>query len=220
MRRSERREVLAVHVLHRQERMARRLRRCRTRGRRSGARPAAPSGPRCETARAGPARHASVGQKLQRDGLPEPEIVSAIDLAHAAFAEQSDNPISAVEQRAWCESAVADRVRRGQPPAVGFRRSRGRRRGAAADDANRAARRQPRWLHADAKGQRLILQCGATRGTEAGAVGNRRSAARARHDGDSTRLRAVRFGGPVDILDFECQRSSPIRPTRSSRPRR
>ena len=138
-----------------------------------------------------------VGQKLERDWLAESEIVSAIDLTHAAFAEQSDNPISAVEQRAWRESAVADRVRRGQPSAVGFRSGRGRRRGAAADDANRAARRQPRWLHADAKGQRLILQCGATRGTEAGAVGKRRSAARARHDGDSTRLRAVRFGGPV-----------------------
>ena len=92
MRRSERREVLAVHVLHREERSGRRLRRCRRRGRRSDARPAARSAPRCETARAAPdRRRSSVGQELERDWLAEPQIVGAVDLAHAAAPEQADN---------------------------------------------------------------------------------------------------------------------------------
>ena len=58
-----------------------------------------------------------VGQELQRDRLPEPEIVGAIDLAHAAFAEQADDAIAAVEHRARRKAAVADRVRRAEPPA-------------------------------------------------------------------------------------------------------
>ena len=51
-----------------------------------------------------------VRQKLQRHRLPESEIVSPIHFAHAAFAEQPDNAVSAVEHRPWRESAVADRV--------------------------------------------------------------------------------------------------------------
>jgi hypothetical protein len=52
----------------------------------------------------------SLRQKLQRHGLAEPEVVSPIHLAHSAFAKQPDDAISAVEQRSWRESAVADRI--------------------------------------------------------------------------------------------------------------
>ena len=50
----QRREIFAVHVLHRQERRAVDSRRCRRRGRRSGARPAAPCGLRCGAGSAAP----------------------------------------------------------------------------------------------------------------------------------------------------------------------
>jgi hypothetical protein len=50
----------------------------------------------------------SVGQELQRHRLAESEIVSPIHFAHPARAEQPDNAVAAVEQRAWRESAVAD----------------------------------------------------------------------------------------------------------------
>ena len=81
----QRRQILAVHVLHRQERTGRRRRRCRRCGRRCDARWCARCALRCGTARARPgSRSEIVGQELQRDGLSELEVVGAVDLAHAA----------------------------------------------------------------------------------------------------------------------------------------
>ena len=120
-----------------------------------------------------------VGQKLQRDRLTEPEIVSPIHLAHAAFAEQADDAIAAVEQRAWRETAVADRVGRGQPAAVGFRSGRGRCWRAAADDADRSAAgsRVGCTLTPSTRQRLVVLRTRRTAGgTEPGAVGKRRGA--------------------------------------------
>ena len=61
-----------------------------------------------------------IGQELERDRLAEAEIVGAIHLAHAALAEQADDPVAAVENGAGREAAVTDGVGRGQP-AVGGR---------------------------------------------------------------------------------------------------
>ena len=111
------REVFAVDVSPSRDRGGRRLRRCRRRGRRWGARPAARCAPRCETARGAPDRGGGVRQELQRDRLAEAQIVGPIDLAHAAAAEQTDDAVAAVEERARREAPVADRIRRGEPAA-------------------------------------------------------------------------------------------------------
>ena len=50
-----------------------------------------------------------VGQELQRDRLFELEVVGAIDLAHAAAAEQRDDAVAAGEQRAGREPPPAGR---------------------------------------------------------------------------------------------------------------
>ena len=96
-------------------RCARRPRRCRRRGRRSDATPAAPCALRCGScvSRAGIA--IDVGrQELERDRLSELQIVGAIDLAHAAAPQASDDAIAAAEQRARLEAAVVDRAGRGR----------------------------------------------------------------------------------------------------------
>ena len=107
----QRREILAVHVLHRQERVPVDL---------ADVVDAADVGMRDL------ARHAHFGvelrqargiaidvrrQELQRDRLPELQIVGAIDLAHAAAAEAADDAVAAAEQRAGSESG-RDRWRR------------------------------------------------------------------------------------------------------------
>ena len=63
-------------------------------------------------------------QELQRDGLPELEIVGAIDLAHPAFPEASDDAVADVEDGAGRKAAVIDRVGARQP-AAGRHRLRG-----------------------------------------------------------------------------------------------
>ena len=81
-------------------------------------RPGGRSGLRCETARAAPrSRIERRRQELQRHRLTEPQIVGAIDFAHAAAAEQADDPIAAVENDAGRELSVIDRARRRQPAA-------------------------------------------------------------------------------------------------------
>ena len=45
-----------------------------------------------------------LGQELQRDLLAEPQVVGAIDLAHAAAAEQPEDAVAAVEHRAGRET--------------------------------------------------------------------------------------------------------------------
>ena len=108
------------------------LRRCRTRGRRSDARPAAPSALRCGTARAARVAAERFGQELERDRLAEPQIVGAVDLAHAAAAEQADDAIPAVRGFPGREPAVVDRCRRSEPAARGRARRRARQMGLVA----------------------------------------------------------------------------------------
>ena len=51
-----------------------------------------------------------LGQELERDGLAEREVGGAIDLAHAAAAQQADDAIAAAEQRAGNEAALHRRT--------------------------------------------------------------------------------------------------------------
>ena len=60
-----------------------------------------------------------LGQKLQRHGLAQTQIVGAVDLAHPAAAEQAGHAVPAVEHGPRRESPVIDRARRAQPPAGG-----------------------------------------------------------------------------------------------------
>ncbi len=59
-------------------------------------------------------------QELERHGLTELQIVRAVDLAHAAAAEQADDPVALGEDRAGREAARLDRVGRREP--ADFRR--------------------------------------------------------------------------------------------------
>ena len=47
------------------------------------------------------------GQKLQRHGLFQDQVVGAIDLAHAALAEDGDNPIASGQKSAGQEATLA-----------------------------------------------------------------------------------------------------------------
>ena len=58
-----------------------------------------------------------VGQELQRDRLAEAKIVGAVNLAHAALAEEADDAEPSVEHRTGREAAVIDRVGRAEPAA-------------------------------------------------------------------------------------------------------
>ena len=51
-----------------------------------------------------------IGQKFKCDRLAEFQIVGAIDLAHAAFAEQPDDAIAVAENCARNKSRVIDRI--------------------------------------------------------------------------------------------------------------
>jgi hypothetical protein len=50
----------------------------------------------------------TLGKKLQRDGLPQLEIVGTVHLTHAAASEPSDDAVAAVQNRAGSEPAVVD----------------------------------------------------------------------------------------------------------------
>ena len=56
-------------------------------------------------------------EELQRDRLPEFEIVCAVDLTHPTFAEASDDAVAVVEDGAGFEAAVID-VRGGARPSA------------------------------------------------------------------------------------------------------
>ena len=65
-----------------------------------------------------------LGQELEGHRLAEPQVVRAVDLAHAAAAEQGDDAVAVGEQRARARSAaagVARPRRRCWPPATGRR---------------------------------------------------------------------------------------------------
>ena len=113
----QRREILAVDVLHRQERVAVELAdvvdAAHVRMRHL------PRHPHFGVQLRQPRRIAIdfLRQELQRDRLPELEVVGAIDLAHAAAPEASDDAVAAVEEGAGREAAVIDRVGARQPAA-------------------------------------------------------------------------------------------------------
>jgi len=54
-------------------------------------------------------------QELQRDRLPEFQVVGAIDLSHSATSETLDDSITSAEQRPRRKPSMVDRPRRGQP---------------------------------------------------------------------------------------------------------
>ena len=118
----QRRQLLAVHVLHRQEGVAVDL---------ADVVDAADVGMRNLP------RHAHFGvelhqarriaielrrQELQRDRLPQLQIVGAVDLAHPASSEPADDPIASAEKRAGREAPVIDFTAAREP--AGRRRSR------------------------------------------------------------------------------------------------
>ena len=107
----QRREILAVDVLHRQERVAFEL---------ADVVHAAHVGMRDLPRHADfrmelrqPRRIAieRLGEELQRDRLAELQIVGPIHLAHTAPTEAPDDPVAAVEDGSGRESAVIDRFR-------------------------------------------------------------------------------------------------------------
>ena len=53
-------------------------------------------------------------QELERDGLPQLHVVSAIDLAHPAAPEQADDPVAAGEHGPGREPTNGNRFGRGQ----------------------------------------------------------------------------------------------------------
>ena len=63
-------------------------------------------------------------QELERDRLAELQVIGAIDLAHPAFAQQADDAVAIREHGPGRKPAVADRVRRREPPAGRLRRRR------------------------------------------------------------------------------------------------
>ena len=107
MRRSSDGEILAVHVLHREERQAVDLAdvvhaadvlvRDLAREPHLGVELREPHRVGLERRR----------QELQRDRLPELEVVGAVDLAHPALALAIDDAVAAVEEGAGLEAAVA-----------------------------------------------------------------------------------------------------------------
>ena len=98
MRRSSDDEILAVDVLHREEQQAVGLADVVDAADVADARPGARVAHFVvELREARRVVSQVVGQELQRDRLTEPEIVGAVDLAHAAAAEQPDDAVAAVE---------------------------------------------------------------------------------------------------------------------------
>ena len=108
----ERREVLAVHVLHREEVAALDL---------------ADVVDAADVRVRDLAREAHLGveareerlvvrdrlrQELQGDGLAELQVVGAVDLAHPALAEEADDAVALAEHRAGRERAEVERARR------------------------------------------------------------------------------------------------------------
>ncbi len=115
----QRREILAVHVLHRQERRAVDF---------VDVVDAADVGVRDLPRHAdfgvelGQARRILVDvgrQELERDRLAELQVVGAIHLAHAAAAQALDDAVASAEQRARLEAAVIDGARRREPAGGG-----------------------------------------------------------------------------------------------------
>ena len=112
MREQQRRQILAIHILHGDERHALGL---------ADVVDAADIGMRDLAGDADFAVKALqqvlvlrgfLGQELQRHGLAQREVGGAIDFAHAAAAQQSDDAVASAQQRAGEEAAFVDVGRR------------------------------------------------------------------------------------------------------------
>src|SRR5262249_30079793 len=124
-------------------------------------------------------------QELEPDRLPEAEVVSAIDLAHAPAAEQTEGAIAAVEDRSGREAAVVDRAGRGEPAGGAARR---------APLAGRLrARGQPRRLLHPSRDRDALVRARATGRTEAAAGGNGLATSGTGHNRDSRLAGLVGF---------------------------
>ena len=108
----QRREVLAVHVLHREEVAAFDLAdvvdAADVRVRDLPREPDLGVEAREEAL----VRGDRLGQELQGDGLSELQVVGAVDLAHAALAEEPDDAVALAEHGARRERAEVERARR------------------------------------------------------------------------------------------------------------
>ena len=82
------------------------LRRCRTRGTHSGVRSAGPDALPVEAREQSRIARSGLRQKLQRDGLLQLQIGSAIYLAHATAPDQIDNPVTLGKHRPGRKAAV------------------------------------------------------------------------------------------------------------------
>jgi len=51
----------------------------------------------------------ALGQELQRDRMIQLEVIGAVNLAHAAAPQQTNDPIARSQARAWIEAAVQRR---------------------------------------------------------------------------------------------------------------
>ena len=145
----QRAEVFTVHVLHRDERHTVRLAHvvhAAHVGMRDAAREPHLGAEAIE--RGGVVRRA--GEELERGLLIERQVLCAIDLAHAAAAQEPEHPVAAGDDRADRIAALDDRGRgRRVRPGLGLRRGGGEQAAAAtAEDA-------VRWILTPARGAHL-----------------------------------------------------------------
>ncbi len=109
-------------------------------------------------------RRERVGQKLERDGLFELQVLGLVDLAHPAAPQEADDAVTLVEHRPRHEARVVERVRRSERARAARRlRSLAARRGVNAADMRRLRR-----LRQDARlGGRLVEDDAAGRAGDA-----------------------------------------------------
>jgi hypothetical protein len=115
----QRREILAVDVLHREEVLAAGFADVVYAAHvRMGNLPREPNF-LMESSQPVSAMHDLGRQELERDGLSKLQVFSSIDFAHAAAAQQADDAVAAGEHRAGDELRAVECVRRRQPIGVG-----------------------------------------------------------------------------------------------------
>ena len=111
----QRAEVLAVHELHRDVVQALGHADVVDAADVAGASPGAPRGPRCRSAPARDSSEAVVsGRNFSATAWPERQIVGAVDLAHAAAAQQAGDAVAAGDDRAGQEPAFVHGACRAQ----------------------------------------------------------------------------------------------------------
>ena len=115
MRRSERREVLAVHVLHGEEGLAVHLADVVDAADRGWVTSRAVRASLWKRSSQSPVLWRRGGEELERDGLAEGQVVGAVDLAHAALPQEADDAIALEEEIAGREPFVRGGTGTGAP---------------------------------------------------------------------------------------------------------